>query len=172
MGGGAIDPAVPVVAKDAVILEDVEDATHLREDQDATALMLHANEELIQHDHLAGVENQVLIRGVGGAWLRSIEQVRMVATLPELHDDVQQPGLRLAASHRPVDGIDVPFQDLLVPIHLHLRHAHVEIDLWIVVPPPPPPPAASRQSCTDSAHGAVGASAYLSSGVGSSPHRS
>ena len=127
--GRAIDTAVLEVAEDAVVLENVQHATHLREDQDPASLLLHAHEELVQHDHLARVDHEVLVRGVWRSRLGTFEEVRVVAAFAQLHDDVEKPGLGLSLARGSVDGVNVLFQDLLIPPDLHLRHAHVEVDL-------------------------------------------
>lgn len=42
-----------VIAEHAVVLEDIENTTHLGEDEDARSLSLHRLEELVEDEHLA-----------------------------------------------------------------------------------------------------------------------
>ena len=44
-----------MVAPEAVVLEDVEHARHLAEDEDARVLGLEARQQLVQDGHLAAV---------------------------------------------------------------------------------------------------------------------
>lgn len=94
-----------VLAVHAVILQDVQDTGHLTEDKNATALLLHTLEELVEDDHLAGVVDQVFTGGVRrsgflsrstkSAWCLcrpyhrtycAVEQVRMASNFAELRN--------------------------------------------------------------------------------------
>lgn len=58
-----------------------------------THLGLELCEELVKSDHLAAVEDQVLALDVRRTGLLTLEQVRVVAALAQLHHNVQQPHL-------------------------------------------------------------------------------
>ena len=61
--------------------------------------------------------------------LRSVEQVRVVDALSQLHEDVLQPHLLHLA--RPVHDVDVLHQDLGVPLALHLGQPDKDADLLL-----------------------------------------
>lgn len=84
-----------VVSEHHVVFEDVENSTHLRENENSGALGLHRCEQLVEDDHLSGVVDNVLVGRVGRSRLGSVEEVGVVAALSELHDDVEQSGLAL-----------------------------------------------------------------------------
>ena len=56
-----------VSTEQAVVLENIEHTTHLTEDEDTGSLLFHRFEEFIQNDHLAGIVDEMFIRGVGRA---------------------------------------------------------------------------------------------------------
>lgn len=61
-----------ISSEHAVIFQDVENTTHLTEDKDARAFLIHGFQKLVQDHHFARVFNQVLIGCVGRArFLRS-----------------------------------------------------------------------------------------------------
>jgi hypothetical protein len=62
-----------VVPEHHVVLEDIENSAHLREDEDSRALCLHRREELVEDDHLSGVVDDVLVGRVRGSGLGSVE---------------------------------------------------------------------------------------------------
>lgn len=53
-------------------------------------LLFQLREELVQHHHLAAIDHQVEVGGVRRARFGPIEQIRVVAAFPELHENVQQ----------------------------------------------------------------------------------
>ena len=60
---------------------------------------------------------EVLVRGVGGSRLGAVEQVRVVAALSQLHQDILQS--HLLSFTRAVHNVNVLHQDLGVPLPLH-----------------------------------------------------
>lgn len=76
-------------------------------------LFLHLGQKLVQDHHLATVHHQVEVGCVGGSGLGAVKQVRVVAALPQLHEDVQQTHLVHLASR--VKDVDVLHQNLCVP---------------------------------------------------------
>ncbi|KAI6752645.1 hypothetical protein HG530_013397 [Fusarium avenaceum] len=100
MSSSAINSAVLVLSENTVIFKNIQQSTHLGEDENATALFPKSLKEFVENGHLARVVNKVL---VGCAGL----------------------GLALAACT--VDSIDILLQNLLVPFDLHLRHAQVDV---------------------------------------------
>ena len=109
----AVEAAVLVARPAAVVLQDVQHARHLAEDQHATTTLLEARQQLVQQHHLAAVLRQVPVGGVGRARLGAVEQVRVVAALAQLHEDVVQ--AHLVATSGAVHHVDVLHQDLRVP---------------------------------------------------------
>uniref|UniRef100_A0AAG5DLD8 Uncharacterized protein n=1 Tax=Anopheles atroparvus TaxID=41427 RepID=A0AAG5DLD8_ANOAO len=125
----AIEPAVLVAAPVAKVLQDVQHARHLAEDEYARVLLLQLPEQLVEHHHLAGVLQQVVVGRVRRARLGPVEQVRVVGALAQLHEDVLQAHLLHLA--RPVHHVDVLHQDLGVPVALHLRQADEDLHLLL-----------------------------------------
>lgn len=76
-------------------------------------LFLHLGQKLVQDRHLAAVHHQVEVGRVGGSGLGAVKKVRVVAALPQLHEDVQQTHLVHLA--RRVQDVDVLHQNLCVP---------------------------------------------------------
>ena len=64
VGRLAVDAAVVVAAEPAVVLQDVEHARHLSEDEDARVLALQLGEQLVEDGQLARIEDEVLVSGV------------------------------------------------------------------------------------------------------------
>mmetsp|Transcript_4036 Transcript_4036/g.14085 ORF Transcript_4036/g.14085 Transcript_4036/m.14085 type:complete len:240 (+) Transcript_4036:1586-2305(+) len=122
-----VDPAVLMLAVDHVILEDVEQTRHLREDQHARAFFFQPRQELVQEDHLPGVFDDVLAGEVRRSGLRALEQVRVVAALAQLHDHVQKPRAVAAAVH----DFDVFLQRLFVVVLLHVAHGNLQDHLLL-----------------------------------------
>ena len=125
--GVTVDAAVLVPAEEEVILEDVEEAGHLGEDEDAAALLLELLEQLIEEDHLTGVLHEVLAGEEGRAGLGTLEQIRVVAALAQLHHHVQQSAPVAAAVH----NLDVLLERALVVVLLHLGQANLEDHLLL-----------------------------------------
>mmetsp|Transcript_34075 Transcript_34075/g.73803 ORF Transcript_34075/g.73803 Transcript_34075/m.73803 type:complete len:464 (-) Transcript_34075:575-1966(-) len=125
--GVSVDPAVLVPPEEHVVLQDIEQTGHLREDQHAGSLLLEPRQKLIEENHLTGVLDEVHVRRERWPRLGSLEQVRVVAALPELHDDVEEPA-PLSSS---VDGVNVLLHQVLVPLELHLRHTDLEDGLLL-----------------------------------------
>ena len=79
-------------------------------------VFLQPGKQLVQHGQLAAVENEMLARRVRRTRFRPVEQVRVVAVLPQLHEQVQQAhAVRLPGR---VDDVDVLHQDLRVPFRV------------------------------------------------------
>mmetsp|Transcript_22778 Transcript_22778/g.67502 ORF Transcript_22778/g.67502 Transcript_22778/m.67502 type:complete len:715 (+) Transcript_22778:982-3126(+) len=104
----------------AVVLEDVEHARHLREDEDAGALRLEPHEQLVEQRHLAGVGHEVVAKRRQRLVLDALEEVRVVAALAQLHEQVVERD-RLAIRRG-----EVLVEDLLVLLLLPLRQGGVE----------------------------------------------
>ena len=62
MLGIAVNATVLVPVHDHVVLEDVQDTRHLREDEHAMPLLLEPLEELVDHVELPAVVHQVLAK--------------------------------------------------------------------------------------------------------------
>mmetsp|Transcript_8845 Transcript_8845/g.30409 ORF Transcript_8845/g.30409 Transcript_8845/m.30409 type:complete len:769 (-) Transcript_8845:151-2457(-) len=125
--GVSVNPAVLVPPKEHVVLEDVEQAGHLGEDKDARTLLLQPGQELVQQDHLSSVLDQMHVSRERRSRLGALEQVRVIAALPQLHHDVEQP----APLPRTVDGVDVLLHQVLVPLQLHLAHTNLQDGLLL-----------------------------------------
>mmetsp|Transcript_39745 Transcript_39745/g.128644 ORF Transcript_39745/g.128644 Transcript_39745/m.128644 type:complete len:201 (-) Transcript_39745:581-1183(-) len=110
----------------AVVLEDVEHARHLREEEHAVASPLEPAEQLVEEYHLPAVEDEALVVDERRL-LRAVEQVRVVGTFAQLHQDVVH-AAAVVALHR-VEHVDVFGEDVLVPGALQLRHANQQLDL-------------------------------------------
>ena len=81
MLGVAVQPEVRVLPPEAVVLQDVQHARHLTEDEHAGAFLLEARQQLVQGTHLAAIGNQVVVRGKGGTWRRRRGQTERLAHL-------------------------------------------------------------------------------------------
>jgi hypothetical protein len=68
-----------VLPEQAVVLEDIKNTAHLREDEDTGTLRLHRLEKFVENQHLAGRFNKVLVRGEGRSGLGAVEEVGVVA---------------------------------------------------------------------------------------------
>ena len=65
---------------------------------------------------------------VGSVWrtrLGAFEEVWVVATFAQLHDDVEEASLGFLVASTAVHSVNVLFENLLVPLYLHVRHANV-----------------------------------------------
>ena len=60
----AVDATVAVAAVPTVVLEDVKNSGHLREDEDARVLALQLGQQLVEDGQFLRVEDQVLVSGV------------------------------------------------------------------------------------------------------------
>jgi hypothetical protein len=83
--GGAVKPAELVLSHGAVVLEDIEEASEVREQQDLLPLFLDFLEESVEELEFPAVLNQMLTELVCTVGLNTIEHVRMVACLTKLH---------------------------------------------------------------------------------------
>ena len=96
------------------------------------ALLEEALEQLVQQDELAAVEDDVLAVGVEVPVLDATEEVRVVAALAHLHDDVEDGGPAAApAAPRVEDQVLVPGEQVLVELLLHGAHADVQDGLGL-----------------------------------------
>ena len=64
----SIQPAVWELFPETVVLQDVQHACHLAEDEYTGTLLMQSRKKLLQNTHLAAVLNQVSVGGVGRAW--------------------------------------------------------------------------------------------------------
>mmetsp|Transcript_16565 Transcript_16565/g.57911 ORF Transcript_16565/g.57911 Transcript_16565/m.57911 type:complete len:886 (+) Transcript_16565:420-3077(+) len=93
---GTVQALVHVAAEAQVLLERVEHLDELREDEHAVALRLELRQQLVQQHELAGALDEahraLLLRleRDGVHLLHARDQVRVVAALAQLHDDVHQ----------------------------------------------------------------------------------
>jgi len=94
--GLAVDAAILVATEVEVIFQQVENTAHLGEEEDTRAVGLELCQEEVQHHHLARGLDQVLVRRVRRAGLNAIKEVRVVAALAQLHDNVEQACLALS----------------------------------------------------------------------------
>ena len=104
-----------------VILEYVEDARHLAEDQHPRPLGLELRQELVHELHLAAVLPDVRPVREGRAGLGAVEEVGVVAHLAQVHQDVLK--TRLARPAEGVELVGVLAQYFHVPVALHVREA-------------------------------------------------
>lgn len=93
-------------------------------------MFLETLEETVKEDHLSTVCDDVLAIGVRRTGLSTLEEVRVVGALAQLHEDVEELHLGLLA-RLTVDDVDVTREDLLVPLDLHLRQTDEELDLLL-----------------------------------------
>ena len=110
---------------EAVVLNDVKQARHRREEQHAVAARLELGEQLVHHHELARVGDHVLALDKRRAGLGAVEEVRMVAHLAEVHHDV----LHARRAHllaRRGERRQVAQQHAPVQVHLHRRERQVD----------------------------------------------
>ena len=117
--------AVLVLAQVTVVLDDVEHARHRHEDEHAVAARQQPLEQLVEHDHLAAVLHHVLAVDEGRPGLGPLEEVRVVAHLAQVHDDVLRVRRALAAA-AVAERLQVAHQHLAVPLRLHRHQPAVE----------------------------------------------
>lgn len=71
----------------------------------------------------------MVVCGVWRSRLNAIEQVRVVTTLSELHQNVLQSHLlQLAGS---IDNVDISHQDLRIQLALHLAQTNVHFEFFL-----------------------------------------
>ena len=85
-----IQPTVLVIPQEAVVFQNVQHSRHLAEYKYTRTLGLQLGQQLVKQHHFATVIYEVLVCRVGGSRLRPVKQVRVIAALPQLHQDVQQ----------------------------------------------------------------------------------
>lgn len=73
----------------------------------------------------------MLVGGIRRTRLSAIKEVRVIAALSELHDDIQQARFALLLARHAVDGVNVSLEKRFVPFALHGRHAYVDVDLLL-----------------------------------------
>ena len=125
----AIDPRVGVASEAQIALQQVQHRRELAEDQNAVAFRLQLAQQLMQQHHLPARLDQRVLRQVlelhplrllqlfALHFLDSLQHVRVVAALPELHLHAHQPGAAAVPRHprHAVPRPDVPV-DEEVPI--------------------------------------------------------
>jgi hypothetical protein len=65
-----------VTPEQAIILQNIQNATHLAEDKDSRSFCLKGLKELIQNDHLARIFNEVLVRSVRRTWFLANNKIK------------------------------------------------------------------------------------------------
>ena len=73
MDRAAVNPAVCILAEEAVVFENIKHAAHLAENQHTRAALLHLAQQLVEDVHLAAVVHQVLVRRVRRPRLSAIK---------------------------------------------------------------------------------------------------
>ena len=96
-----------------IILENVKLPGHLTENQHTALLLLQLGQQFVQNHHLAAIVDDVLVGGVWWSGLGTIEQVRVVAALTQLHQNVLQAHLLNFAGT--VHHVNVLHQHLGIP---------------------------------------------------------
>mmetsp|Transcript_14522 Transcript_14522/g.42533 ORF Transcript_14522/g.42533 Transcript_14522/m.42533 type:complete len:379 (+) Transcript_14522:1826-2962(+) len=125
----AVDPAVAVLHEAEVILQHVQHARHLGEDEYARSAGFELGKELVKELKLGGILPQVRTVGVGRAGLGAVKEVRMIAHLAQLHEDVEESDL--GGSPQGVQFVRVLGQDLLVPLLLHGGQSDEQLGLLL-----------------------------------------
>jgi len=120
-----------VVSENAVVLKDIQHPAHLAEEENARTLSLDPLEEVVQNEHLASVFDEVHVGGEGRPGLNAVKEVRVVAALAKLHDNVKEAGFSLPLSNSAIDCVNILHEELLVKIALQLGHGDVELDLFL-----------------------------------------
>lgn len=70
----------------------------------------------------------MLICRVRWTGLSTIKEIRMIGTLSQVHQNVHQSHFSSALVATSVKDVDILQENLLVPVLLHLRHWHVNVD--------------------------------------------
>ena len=112
-------------------LEDVEHARHSHKDEYAVSALLEALEQFIKDGELARVVHNVLALDEGRPRLGPVKEVRVVAHLAQVHDDVlhrRHTGSGLAVAGK---GAQVPHEHLAVPLGLHRREGEEDLGLGL-----------------------------------------
>jgi len=89
-----------VIPEDAIVLQNIKHPGHLTEEEDARAVFFDSPQEVIEDFHLATVLDDVSVGGEGWAGFRTIKEVWVVATLAQLHHNVEELGLSLALTNK------------------------------------------------------------------------
>ncbi|KAF7456231.1 hypothetical protein HWI79_3231 [Cryptosporidium felis] len=122
VGSGQVNPqasgSVREASNVAVVLQDIQNSSHLAEDQDSASPRNELLDQPVHQHHLAGVLHDVLAEGISGLVLVPVEQVGVVASLSELHGQVDES--QLASSILLLEGIHVLGEQVLVELPLHV----------------------------------------------------
>lgn len=120
-----VDVRLPrtVLPEQAEILQDVEHATHLTEDEDSRSFRPEGTKEFVKDDHLSRVINEMLVSGVGrSGFLRrkvrkgvdrsiptycAIKQVWVACDFAKLHDHIHQAGLSFLFASETCNGMSI-----------------------------------------------------------------
>ena len=94
-------------------------------------VFLQPGQQLVEDGQLAAVEDEVLPGGVRRAGLGTVEQVGVVAVLPQLHEQVEE--AHPVGLPRRVYYVDVLHQDLGVPDVHKLICSDIKIFLRVIV---------------------------------------
>lgn len=86
--GVTIQAAVVMASEVTVVLEDVKHGGKAREDEYLVLVLARSLHQLVKENHLAGRVNQVLAKLRQSIGLLAIEEVRVVADLAQLDQDV------------------------------------------------------------------------------------
>eukprot|EP00968_Pinguiococcus_pyrenoidosus_P005742 scaffold374_cov271-Pinguiococcus_pyrenoidosus.AAC.6 len=127
--GAPVDATVSMAEELHHVFQDVQHPRHLAEDEHPGALSAQLGQELAQQRHLAAVRPQVRPIGVRRSGLRTFKEIRVVADLPQLHQDVQHLHFRRASQAVQVDRL--LRQDVRVHLALHGRHADEQLRLGL-----------------------------------------
>jgi hypothetical protein len=102
-----------VLPPKTIVLKDVQLPSHLTEDKYPAALFLQFGQQFVQDNHFAAVVHKVLISCVRWTRLSTVKEIRVVAALAQLHEDVLQAHfLHFAGT---VDDINVLHENFSVP---------------------------------------------------------
>jgi hypothetical protein len=99
MGGISINSTILLPPHHHEILQNVENARHLRKNQDAIASFLELFEQFVHHYEFATILNQVLAR-IERAILHAIKEIGMPTALAQLHDNIENGGPILIPGRR------------------------------------------------------------------------
>jgi len=127
----SVQPLVSQPLQLAILLDHVEHDHHLAEDEHPVPGLLEPGEQLVEQDQLAGTVDQLLqpvLCRLLGRKVNLLHQLAVVASLPELHQNVEQAGLLLPLAQLAV----VLRQHQLVQLLLLVRHVHPQ-DLFLLL---------------------------------------
>src|SRR5579862_2634356 len=119
MCSASINTTVLVLSHKTIILQDIQNSTHLRKNQNSGSLSFHPFKKFIKDNHFTRIENEMFVVSVRWTRFSAIEEIGMVAAFPQLHDNIEKTGFPLSLSHSTIDRIDILFQDPSVPFYLH-----------------------------------------------------